>query len=99
MTVGTNRHRRVALNMMAATFVPLMLEALFVVAAYAIGPRAPWYSNSGSQLISAAVGFVFVVRAFGIYSIVAGLVYLPAMFHLLIGFALAFNGAVYGNWL
>ena len=91
--------RRIALNVLAAIAIPFVLETLFILVARSIGPRAPFYDNFSSQVISTVVGFVFIVRAIGIYSLVGGLVYLPVMFYTLIGFALWFNGVAYGDWL
>jgi hypothetical protein len=49
--------------------------------------------------VSAFIGFACLAYGFGIYSLVLGVVYLPVMFYLLVGFSLDFVGWMYHDYL
>jgi hypothetical protein len=96
----TRRRNRIAINVVAAIVVPFVLQTLFIIGTSYVGPTAPWRGNIGSLVVSAAVGFIFIVRAFGIYSVAIGCIYLPAMVYALFGYVLSYNSGVsWHDWL
>jgi hypothetical protein len=87
-------------NIVAAMLVPFVVEALLQV--WIEWSRNPYRSVSwdfASFAISAAAGFVFLVREFHLRAIGIAIVYFPMIFMALLIFALWFNGVVYQNWL
>lgn len=87
------------LNLVGAIVLPLILQLCFVVPAAAMPVVLPWSHNFSSEIISTAVGMMFVIRQFGWWAALMAIAYVPGMFALLVYFGLIINGAVFGNWL
>lgn len=82
--------RSILVNVAAAIVVPFLLQSICLVVAGELGPM-PWDSSLGPHVVNAIIGFAFLVRALRVYAIAAGVVYLPAMVALLVGFSLAWG--------
>lgn len=84
---------RRALIIAASLCTPFAVQMILIVAVLRTGSQFDAVA-SYSPYISAAAGFAWLAGEFGIYSLAAAVVYIPAMVITLAGFSLAF-----GSWL
>ena len=97
----TSRQRRIV-NRACAFFVPFLVQGLLVVGIGTIEERAPELGDLGfvAPLLSAAVGFSFIVRDLTREQVVLiGFIYFVGMYPLLMYFSLILVGNLYGDWL
>jgi hypothetical protein len=83
---------RRALNGPMALIAPFVIQTIFLTIIYATNWNP--FELKGLELtkmISVVAGFVFLVRAFSYYSILLGIIYIPAMYLSLVPLSLAFE--------
>ena len=93
------------LNATCSFVIPFVLQTVLIVLLMAIPPYVFEYGKSvelvgrSSMFVSTAVGMMFLARALRMWAIPAGLLYVPVMFFILVGYTLSFVCVVYSDCL
>src|SRR5258707_10228940 len=101
--------RRVALGLLLAFVVPFIVQACFIALmwkrTFSWGLQSPedvnlamFYTGVATMVISPAIGFVFVWRAYRPWAIFIGVVYFPIMLPLMWLFSVTVVGRLTGVW-
>ena len=64
-------------HILAALIVPFVIQIALFVVGEAVDPLSSTSYYRAANVIAIAVGFAFLVRAFGLYAIPIGFVYVP----------------------